>query len=219
MYLEKKCVSEPGCLLQYPAFSPGERCGGKERRAVRRMNAFYEVLAKESRAYASAAIAAHPRAFFTLQTTWRLENTPDSEKSTGETGRVPKEPTEKSGKTGADKKNPSSAAPVTQALDADKAGQAVEKNALPLDAVLTVTVSLALRDRPEPTRRRTLVHRWQNGLLLRPAPERKRPGIRCKSRKHAPPPPHGGEKRNFDTDESAGRRQKAPSRLKRWRHL
>ena len=38
---------------------------------------------------------------------------------------------------------------------------------IPLSAVLTVRLSLTLRLRPDPTRRRTLVQTWQNGLLIR----------------------------------------------------
>ncbi|MBE6599131.1 MAG: hypothetical protein E7638_06795 [Ruminococcaceae bacterium] len=34
-------------------------------------------------------------------------------------------------------------------------------------APVTVTMTMILRNRPEPTRRKTAVHRWQNGFLMK----------------------------------------------------
>lgn len=49
------------------------------------------------------------------------------------------------------------------AADTEAGPQGTE---IPLDAVVSVHIALTLRLRPEPTRRRTMVHTWQRGFLL-----------------------------------------------------
>ena len=51
-------------------------------------------------------------------------------------------------------------------ISAANEGTVLNEGEFALDTVVSVHIALILRLRPEPTRRRTMVHTWQRGFLL-----------------------------------------------------
>lgn len=66
MYYVMKCLSDRNYVLRYPEFFCAEGARGKERRAVTRMNGFYDAMAKEAAAYCAELAAEHPRVQYSL---------------------------------------------------------------------------------------------------------------------------------------------------------
>ncbi len=116
MYYVMKCLSDRNYTLRYPEFFCADGAKGHERRAVSRMNGFYDAMAKEVMAYCAELAAEHPRVQYFL------------------TGEV---------------------------------SPAAEGEAFAVTEPIAVRVALTLRRRPEPTGHGGVVHRWQNGVLLR----------------------------------------------------
>lgn len=138
MHIEKKRLSGRNILIQRPEFSPGENPTRKEIRAVRNMNDFYRSMTEAIVAYVAEAAEKYPLALYITDVEWEI---------------VPRSTDD------APKKSTSDAPALSPALNF--------REEFSLHEIVRIRISLTLRLRSEPTRRRNLTQTWERGFLKR----------------------------------------------------
>lgn len=137
MHIEKKRLSGRNILIQRPEFSPGENPTRKEIRAVQNMNDFYRSMTEAIVAYGAETAEKYPLALYIMNAEWEI---------------VPGSTT---------------VAPVKSNDAPTLSSASNSQEEFSLHEIVRIRISLSLRLRSEPTRRRNLTQTWERGFLKR----------------------------------------------------